>query len=109
VEQVSGEVATLSVKRIAGNRVTEILEVDTDLVGASGARHAGDERPTIASGKEFIVGDGIASGRWSAGRHFLALDRVASDRQIDGSLRVPGAATDNGQIGLLHLTVGELG
>jgi hypothetical protein len=43
VEQVPGEVATLSVKRIAGNRVTEILEVDTDLVGASGARHAGNQ------------------------------------------------------------------
>jgi hypothetical protein len=108
VEQVSGEVATLSVKRIAGNRMTEMLEVDANLVGATGARHAGDERPTVARGKEFIVGDGIASGRWSAGRHFLALDRVAADGQIDGSLRVPGTATDNGQIGFLHLTVGEL-
>jgi hypothetical protein len=108
VEQVSGEVTPLAVKRVAGDRMTEMLEMDADLVGATGARHAGDEGPSVAGSEEFVVGDGITAGGGAAGRHLLALDGVASDGQINGSLGVPGGSPDDGKIGFLDLTIGEL-
>ena len=107
MQEVSLEAVAFPVEWVSGDRVTEALEMDADLMGSSGTWHARNERPTIPRGEKLVVGHRISS-RWGAARsHLLPLDRVASDRQINGSLGVAWAPPDDGQIGFLHQAVGK--
>ena len=48
MEQVAGKVFAPAVKWVASNRVTQMGQMDADLVGASCTRHAGHEGPSFA-------------------------------------------------------------
>jgi hypothetical protein len=107
MQQVALKALALPVERISRDRMTQMLQVDTDLMGAAGARHAGDQGPTLPAGEEFVVGHRITPRGRASGGHFLPLDGVASDRQIDHPLGMAGSASDNRKIGFLHQAVGK--
>jgi len=60
MKEVAFEAVSFSVERVSCNRVSQALKVDSDLMGAPGMRHAGDECPSVTGGEELIVGHCIA-------------------------------------------------
>jgi hypothetical protein len=108
MEKMAFEVVPFSIERIAGDRMSEMLEVDPDLVGATCARHASHQGPSVTDGQQFVIGHGIPAGGGAARGHLLALHGVTSYSQINGSLRVSGPSPDDGEIGFFHLSVRKL-
>jgi hypothetical protein len=113
MEQVPLKSVPLTVDGITGDRMTEILEMHADLVRPSGPRSAGDQGPSLARGQNFVIRDGLASGRGATRGHFLALNGMPADRQIHGARSVSGGSLHDGEVGFADLPVcklrGEIG
>jgi hypothetical protein len=107
MKEVTFEAVSFSVEGISCDRVSQALKMDADLVGSSGVRHASNERPAVTGGEELVIGHSVPTRGSSAGCHLLPLNRVTSYRQIDGSLLMARPSPDDGEIGFLHLTLGE--
>lgn len=101
------EAVALSVEGVPCDRVSQALKMDADLVGASCAGHAGNECPAITGGEKFVVSHGVASRGGTPGGHFLALDRMTADGEIDGSFGMTRPSPDDGEIGFLDLAIRE--
>jgi len=85
-----------------------MLQVDADLMGAARAGHAGDQAVSFVDGEDFIIGHRLAPRGGAAWGHFLAIDGMAANGEIDGSLHMAGSAPNDCQIGFLDLAVGKL-
>lgn len=106
-----------AINLVAEQRMAEMGEVDTDLVGPSGLELAGQQggdRLAVFPGEGFQhlpMGHGFAAAL--ADGHFLAIMRMPVDRLIDGAAGPVRHAPDKGHVAAPHLAgaamVGELG
>lgn len=106
MEQVAWDVAAAAVDGIPRDGVPEMLEVDTDLVGASGLGLALDEAAAGFASEHTIGGAGFAAAGIDG--HFLAVDLVAGDGGVDETVGHAGHAVGDREINLRHAAVGEL-
>src|SRR5664279_1992040 len=101
---------------VAQDRMADMGQVDTDLVGAAGFQRAGQEaRDRLAIApveglQKLPMSDGLAAAL--AHRPLLAVMRIAVERGFDGALRPVGRAPDESKVAAAHRAgaamVGEL-
>jgi len=108
VKEMSFKPVPFSIERISDNRVAQMLQMHADLMGAPGARHAGDKAVIFVGRDHLVVRHCFTPGGGAASRHFLTLHRMAADGEIDGSLAMTGFPPDDGKVGFLHQTVCKL-
>ena len=94
------------VERISHDGMAEMLEVDADLVGATGAGLAFHEGFSLERSEDPVLGDRFPAA--FGDRHFLPVDGMASDRGLDLAVRHAGDSLDEREIGFFHQAVGEL-
>lgn len=107
-----GLLGFFSVDGIAVDRSADVMEVDADLMGASGVKVALNEGGLglCVGGQDLVVGDrGLSAGRVDNG-HLLAVDRMATDMGEDRVTAFRGDPVGYGEVDLLHrLSLGKLG
>ncbi len=89
-----------------------MLEVDADLVGATGVEVAENEGGfgSEIGGEDFVIGDRGFSCRWSNDRHFLTIHGMTANVSEDGVFGFRRNAIGDGEVDFLHRgALGELG
>lgn len=101
--------AASSVQGVAEYGVAEVLEVDADLVGASGFDLDFEVGGGAVgeSGEHFPVCEGGACGEAMDGAAFAVLG-MAAEGEVDGAVGGVGDAVDEGLVGFVDLAVAEL-
>lgn len=89
--------------------MSEVAEVDADLVGAPGVERAADEGIGSRGVFDEVIGDGFLTGRGADDGHAESVGGVASDVGVDGALSGGGRALDYGEVDFAGGAVGELG
>ena len=103
-ESGCGEGMFFGVDRIAKNRGADVLEMDADLVGASGMEVAENQSGFggLIGGDHFVIGDRRFSGGRGDDRHFLAIHRMPADVGEDRVLGFQRDAVGDGEVNFLH-------
>lgn len=92
------------VNGISEDGCADVLEVDTDLVGASGMKVAKNQSRFGRMVREhhFVIGNGGLASRWIDHGHFLAVHRMASDVGKDRVFWLGWNTIGDGEIDLFH-------
>jgi hypothetical protein len=106
MEHVTLEFSSPSISGIARHGMPEVLQVNANLVRASGLGMALHESFSLAGIQHAIVGESLAAPINDG--HFLAVDGVSADGGIDFSVRHSGDSIDEGEVGFLNISGGEL-
>src|SRR5262244_3323376 len=96
-----------SVKGIAGDRVADAGQVNTDLMGSARA-DADFEECEAAEAAEHMVFGLCCAAFVKASCHAGAPDRIAGNRPLDAAGVLFDAVVDQGQVDLLHLPFRKL-
>ena len=102
VKEVARVCAAAAVNWITCDRVAEVFQMDSDLVGAAGVRVALDERFPLVRRAQSVACERIAPAFHDG--HSLAVDGVAADRGIDFSMGHAESAIDQCQVGLVDFS-----
>ena len=106
--QVGGQaMAGAAVGGVADDRMSEAGHVNADLMGAAGFDAHAQERGEGAGGEGFVAGEGGAA--FFRDGHFLAVDGMAADGEIDRAGGFGRGAPHEGEVFLLDGVGGELG
>jgi hypothetical protein len=106
--QVGGQaMAGAAVGGVADDRMSEAGHVNADLMGAAGFDAHAQERGEGAGGEGFVAGAGGAA--FFRDGHFLAVDGMAADGEIDRAGGFGRGAPHEGEVFLLDGVGGELG
>ncbi len=97
-----------SVGVIADEGVTDVLEVDADLVGAAGMEVGLDEGGVVEALKDAVGGPGVTAFA-DAGGHAFAVGGVAGDGGADVAAEFGDFAAHDGVVDLFESAPGELG
>jgi hypothetical protein len=109
VEHLAGIIAGAfpAVQFVAEDRMTEVMQVDADLVGPAAVQGAFDEADPVAGTQDAVFGfRGAALAAGDA--HPLSMDGMTFDRFIDDAGSLAQRAGDERQINLGHGACGEL-
>ena len=96
-----------AIETIAGNGVANAGEVNADLMGAAGANTDFEKRKLCQPPQDTIFGVSRAA-LVEAGGHAGAADRVAGNLRVDGTGFTGETSMDQGDVGFLHRSPGEL-
>jgi hypothetical protein len=84
----------------------EVFQVNANLVRSSGLGMALNEGFSLAGIQDSVMSESLATP--IDGSHFLAVDGVPTDGGIDFSVRHSGDSIDEGEVGFLNISGGEL-
>lgn len=99
--------APASVNLVAQNRMTEVLQMHSDLVRAPAVQATLDQARFGSAAHHAEISASSASTLACYG-HFRAVNTVARDRCIDRSGIAPRFPTDKREVDFLHAARGEL-
>ena len=108
MEQLAWKIGSAAVDTIAGNGVTDVPEMNPDLVGSSGFRTTLQQAETAGGFEDLPCCFGVARSVPGGDGHFPALHRMATDRAGDNARIGTRPAAHDGEIGLLRGALGEL-
>ena len=106
MEHVTLEFAPPAISRVARYGMSEVFQVNTDLVRASGFGLALHEGFSLTGIQDSVMGESLAAPIDDG--HFLAVDGVSTDGGIDFSVRHSGDSIDEGEVGFIDIPGGEL-
>ena len=111
-ESGGGEGMFFGVYGIAQNGCADVLEMDADLVGASGVEVAEDESGfgRVIGRDDFVIGDGGFASGWIDHSHFLPIHRMSPDVGEDRIFGFGRNAVGDGEVDFFHAAaLGKLG
>jgi len=97
-----GNIARASIYPIAHHRVPQRSQMNPDLMGASGMGTAFQKCHLCEALEDFPIRSRRAASRKDA--HFVAVNRMASNRLLDAAMGQTGLPPDERQIGFFHGT-----
>lgn len=108
VEKLARVVGAAAVDAVACDGMTQMFQVDADLVRPARARTAFQQAEFSVGGHDFPCRLGRTGPGPVRDRHALAVNRVARDGAIDHAGRGAGFAPNNSQVGFSRAAIGKL-
>ena len=106
MKKMSGVFSPSSIDRISDHRVAEVLEMNTNLVGASCPRLALHQRCSALGCQYSIMGEGLTSPLYHC--HFLAVDGMSANSGLDFPMGHAGRSAHKRKVGLFDIAGCEL-
>ncbi len=97
-----------AINGVAEDGMSEVMEVDPDLVRASGQKFADHQRGPGVAVTEAEIGDCRAAVSGSRDTHFLAVDGVPGNGKIDPSSALGRTSRGDGQVDFADFACGKL-